>query len=125
MKFKLFLTDSDAMEYINENYPGAIIKNCSADYAGCEDYGDDVQNYQWDGETPAMYVLDSDYNDVDKVAYLEHSEPGAYCVIVGDETTYFDCLFRAQMAYDDAARAERYEEEPRPVMLIRLTDSNN
>ena len=39
MKFKLFLTDSDAMEYINSNCAGVIVKYCSADYAGCEDYG--------------------------------------------------------------------------------------
>lgn len=118
MKFKLFLTDRDAMEYINSNYPGAIIKDCSADYAGCEDYGDDVQNYQWDGETPAMYVLDSDYNEVDKVAYLEDSEPGAYRVIVGDDTTRFDCQYRAQMAFDEAVENEHYEEDPRTVKLV-------
>lgn len=118
MKFKLFLTDSDAMEYINSNYPGATTKRTIADYSECEDYTRDTLNCEWCGETPAMYVLDDECNEVDKVAYLEPCEPDAYRVVVGDDITYFDCEHRALMAFEEVVDEEHSEEEPRKIKLV-------
>lgn len=117
MKFKLFLTDKDALDYIQTNYPDSIINECSAQDSECDDWCR-IDVGQWSGETPALYVLNDNLQIIDKVAYLYTSNPNAYRLTVGDEMTCFDNPVEARNAFEVAKEAERYEEESRKITLM-------
>lgn len=115
METILFKTKKLAMEYIRENYPDTMLKDSSI--SDESDYDTEMVNLCWSGETPAYDVIDDNGEDVARIAWWDEGE-GEYKLYVGKELTgTFDNNYDAREAYNKAVEDNKYEDEPKEIML--------
>lgn len=122
MTTKIFKTRTLANNYISENYPTATTKSfVLCDESDWEDM--DMPNLNWSGETPALAVLDEDFNEIDRVAWMEEGD-AKYELYVGDSVAgTFDNNYDASEAFEAAVENEEQkyddDEEVYDVKLFR------
>lgn len=117
METRLFKTKKLANEYIRENYPGASLR--SASISEDSDINErDMPNLQWQGETPAYLVEDSEGNDVAIIGWWEEGEDNYELFVGGKSVATYDNSYDAREAYADALEDESYEDAPREVKLF-------
>lgn len=82
-----------------------------------------MPNLNWSGETPALAVLDEDFNEIDRVAWMEEGD-AKYELYVGDSVAgTFDNNYDASEAFEAAVENEEQkyddDEEVYDVKLFR------
>lgn len=124
MKAKLFKTKKLAEKYVSENYPevgtGTYTRRNS--YITEEsDYETDMVNLQWQGETPAWIIEDTELNTVDIAAWWEDGDD-KYELFVGDKLAgEFDSIYDARKAYGNAVETEEYKDgEEEEIFEVKL-----
>lgn len=68
-------------------------------------------NLQWQGETPAWIIEDTNLNTLDIAAWWEEGDD-KYELLVGDKLAEeFDNIYDAREAYGKAVETEEYKDE--------------
>lgn len=115
METILFKTRKLAMEYIRENYPDALLKDSYITEES--DYDTDMVNLCWSGETPAYEVIDDDDELVARIAWWEEGTDEYELYINNVCRGTFDNNYDAREAYNKAVEDNKYEDEPKEIML--------
>lgn len=124
MKTILFKTKKLAEEYISKRYPevenGTYMLRKSS-ITERRNYTTDMDDFQWCGETPALDVLDENFNTIGTFAWWEDGDD-KYDLFVGDMLIEsFDNNYDARKAYDKALeKEENKDEEDEDVFEVKL-----
>lgn len=114
---KLLKTRIDALDYINQYFPGAYTR--SSVLADSSDYDDsEMPNFQWQGETPALDV----FIDKDTFVTIGWWEDGTDCYeITADGEVIATCnnIYDAREAFDKARDEAYYADDEREFHLLR------
>ena len=116
MKTILFKTRKEAEAYIRDNYTDYTLR--STYITEESDYDTDIRNLCWQGEATAWDVIDANGANVFRAAWWEEGDD-VYKLLIDDKVAnIYDNIIDAREAYEQAAEAEKYADEPRPVTLL-------
>lgn len=117
METKLFKTKKLAEEYIHENYTNPWLHDTSiTEETDCDVV--DMPNLCWSGEAPAVEVIDDDGKTIAIIAWWEEGEDEYELYINNVCRGAFDNNYDAREAYSKAVEDNKYEDEPKEVMLF-------
>ncbi len=110
MEAKLFKTRKLAEKYIRENYPDNDTEK-SAISSDSQWEAIDMPGYSWQGETPALSVIDNDGNEIERVGWNEEGTDNYELYVGGRKVSDFDNIFDAREAYERAKKLENEKDE--------------
>lgn len=121
MTTKLFKTKKLAEEYINGNYPPPIRTKRSVLENTHDWEAVDMPDFQWSGETPALSILDNDFNEIGCVAWWEEGDDKYILTVGGEDVGEYDNIYDAREAFNKAVEIEEgKDEEEEKVFEVKL-----